>query len=482
MIFNDDSLQDIRFNGDVDKVITNGLTIVPPYLRGFVGDGSAYILLSSAIALAGDFEIRVVIKPTKAVGATDCIIFGNAANTMFFRIASNNKAQFNFGTYYEVTLTESFENNVSANLIVKRIGENLYIYKNGALVGTKFIGGTSRDLDMLIFKGGAPNVYWGVMTDFRVYDSTGTLTHQYLLNETEGTTAADNIGVIDGTVINPYVGVWAKTDIRESFVINPTITKLLLASDMHLDFWDEVEGEGGLTSAQRFDLFVEKANEEVPHIVVILADTNVNDITLPQGNDRMPATKAKLDNLTMPYKWVHGSHEFYNDEQWMSLLGYPKNYSFTVRDYAFIVIDTYGDYETINPNSGYGYKEVDQTWLAAELNKYTDKQGIFILAHYVNSSIDTLTRTLLLTHSNFKGIFFGHVHNETVWTIDDKPWIMCGHWSVVEGGSWDNDKPWSFRILELDDLGNAKTYIIRPAHEYPTSSQARTVVDVRAII
>jgi hypothetical protein len=52
----------------------------------------------------------------------------------------------------------------------------------------------------------------------------------------------------------------------------------------------------------------------------------------------------------------------------------------------------------------------------------------------------------------------------------------------VEGGSWDNDKPWSFRILELDDLGNAKTYIIRPAHEYPTSSQVRTIVDIRAII
>jgi hypothetical protein len=443
-----------------------------------VGNGSAHATLASDMTLVGDFEVRMVVKPITTDAA--CVLIGNNAESGNFRIAVNGNFQCVLaGNYYDTVLSDPIVSGVTINLIVKRIGNNLYIYKNKTLVGTKVVTGADTLINRLMYKGETSKGYCkGNICEIKFYDASGVLVHYYKCNESTGTTVVDSVGGNNGTIVNDYAGLHGKLKINHAFAMARQVSKILLGSDMHRNWWDAVEGEGGLTGAQRFDLFITSANAENVNLVGILGDTCNNDIGMPEV-DLMPTVFSELADLDSRYFMVHGSHETYNDEQWFNALGYAKNYSFCVGDYAFVCIDTWGDYTAIVPTIGYAYKEVDQTWLANEMDKYTDKKGIFLVAHFINSTTDTLTRALLQTYSNFKGAIFGHEHKESVIDVDGDLWMQCGHWSVTAGGVWDNAKPWAYRILEIDDLGIATTYIVRPAHEYPTSSQARMILDIR---
>jgi predicted phosphodiesterase len=161
--------------------------------------------------------------------------------------------------------------------------------------------------------------------------------------------------------------------------------------------------------------------------------------------------KAYFDNLTVPYYVVKGNHDG-NEPAFLSVFSYSSvNYSFNVQGYHFVVINSSQD--GVNLNSA------ELAWLDSDLTANADK-FCFVFGHIAQIGSgetydidDDDFETMIASHSNVIGLFWGHLHSS--YAVN----AVNGTYSCYDGrfgGSWGTY--YGYRVVEVYENSTVKTY------------------------
>lgn len=219
------------------------------------------------------------------------------------------------------------------------------------------------------------------------------------------------------------------------------------------------------------------AKEDIDAIFV-LGDLSIDDYSyrnLPENYCK----KFKEDcmaHFTHPTYVIPGNHDSYPNEMWKEVFGTDRQYSFKLKDTAFIMLDTFDDCPAYTA-SGSAYTGVDMDFLKTELEKYPTEQ-IFLCSHFfkVSQFPEELTQ-LLNANSRIVCLFDGHTHKNRVFaeleTIK-QPKINIGGYGYQgekrEDGKWyfdryDDDWAWGYEVLEWNEE-EAHVYHVKPERRY----------------
>ena len=219
------------------------------------------------------------------------------------------------------------------------------------------------------------------------------------------------------------------------------------------------------------------ANEPIDAILV-LGDLSIDDYSfrnLPE-NYCEKFKKDCISHWSYPTYVIPGNHDSYPNDIWKDVFGYDRQYSFKLKDAAFIMLDTFNDCPAYTA-SGSAYTGVDIDFLKAELEKYPTEQ-IFLCSHFfkVSEFSDELNE-LLNSNNRIVCLFDGHTHKNRVFTGLEKikqPKINIGGYGYQgekrEDGKWyfdryDDDWAWGYEVLEWNDT-EAHVYHVKPARRY----------------
>jgi len=163
-----------------------------------------------------------------------------------------------------------------------------------------------------------------------------------------------------------------------------------------------------------------------------------------------------LDFFSVPYFTLPGNHDHADSAVWKDAFGYADNYSMERGDIGFVLAntaDTRG--EQVCP---------DLLFLKASLDKYVDKQLVFVVLHipvvqwleaekkfflYCPETVD-----LLHKYPNVKAVFHGHDHFlDGVRYTGKLPHFFDAHL----GGNWGTDYR-GYRIVEVSSTNEVTTY------------------------
>ncbi len=212
--------------------------------------------------------------------------------------------------------------------------------------------------------------------------------------------------------------------------------------------------------------------------ILVLGDLSIDDYSyrnLPE-NYCKKFKEDCMDQLPFPYYVIPGNHDSYPNEIWKDIFGYDRQYSFKLKDAAFIMLDTFNDSPAYTA-SGSAYTGVDMDFLKKELEKYPTEQ-IFLCSHFfkVSQFPDELNE-LLNSNSRIVCLFDGHTHKNRVFTELEKipqPKINIGGYGYEgekrEDGKWYFDRyddawAWGYEVLEWNE-NEAHVYHVKPARRY----------------
>ena len=169
-----------------------------------------------------------------------------------------------------------------------------------------------------------------------------------------------------------------------------------------------------------------------------------------------------LDRLRCPSFVLAGNHDSYPDELWRDIFGCGRQYSVTVADQVFIMLDTFRACPASGA-SGAQYTPVDTDFLRGELEKYRGK-NIFLCSHFfrVGDESDAFKR-LVRESEDIICLFCGHTHHNGVIELGEeygnKQLFDIGgygyHGMVINGqysfGQFDPAWAWGYQILEISE-------------------------------
>ena len=261
--------------------------------------------------------------------------------------------------------------------------------------------------------------------------------------------------------------------------------RVILVSDFHLG--QEVK-KGNLSANLRVNKMVQCINEEnrkrTVDFVLVLGDLSQNSLTLRAStpkDDVKRAINSYLCNLDVPYFCLHGNHDVYTDELWNGVFNYPKNYSIECGDFAFIMVDNFGDDEnlvTSNENS-FGYSPINAKWLQDEINKVKTK-NIILCGHWFNEAAES-EEVKKLIKDNILCIFEGHIHDCINMTKFNLPCFRTGNFSMPPNYDYTKQNVgWGFRNLEIRDNKLITEHMLME-HQYEGLTQSYEVVNYKEI-
>ena len=262
-----------------------------------------------------------------------------------------------------------------------------------------------------------------------------------------------------------------KTEDRDSDVQKKVFRKgrkilhrLVVVSDTH---WkDSITSTGqhrlrkwanDIIYTERYDRLISFLNKE--------AETDGVDYFIFNGDtvtncpEYFPGIKQKFEQLKAPYYVVHGNHDHCNDEQWTELWGYKRNHTYTIGDYAVILLNSAGEKGA--------YQCADSVWLEEQLETHKDKKGIFVFCHIfqhdsgelIFASVDCpAVSDVMAVSENLKMAVYSHNHlQDSCFLLNHKgkqiKTFFTGHFS-----SW--GIPYlGYRVLEIYDDGGIATYM-----------------------
>ena len=261
--------------------------------------------------------------------------------------------------------------------------------------------------------------------------------------------------------------------------------RVILVSDFHLG--QEVK-KGNLSANLRVNKMIQCINDEnrkrTVDFVLVLGDLSQNSLTLRASTPRDDVKRAinsYLCNLDVPYYCIHGNHDVYNDKLWNDVFNYPKNYSIECGNFAFIMVDNFGDDEnliTSNENS-FGYSPINAKWLQDEINKVKTK-NIILCGHWFDESAES-EEVKKLIKDNILCIFEGHIHDCINMTKFGLPCFRTGNFSMAP--NYDYTKPnvgWGFRNLEIRDNKLITEHILID-HQYEGLTQNYEAVNYKEV-
>ncbi|MBY0536088.1 MAG: metallophosphoesterase [Chitinophagaceae bacterium] len=238
-------------------------------------------------------------------------------------------------------------------------------------------------------------------------------------------------------------GKWASADILKEEVK----LRFIVASDGHY-------GQPKTEYEQFFKEFVDAANSF--HSKNKVAFTVFNGDIIHDDPKHFDGAKMALDKLSTKYYVTQGNHDHAGPELWQSVWKMPLNYSFSEKEYGFILATSSDEKGT--------YTCPDLNFIKTELEKFSKKRQVFLFIH-INSAKQTANAVdcqplleLLKQHKNVKAVFNGHDHDmDDVKKSGDIPFIFDAH----IGGSWGTSYR-GFRVVELLQDGSVHTYMMNP--------------------
>ena len=179
----------------------------------------------------------------------------------------------------------------------------------------------------------------------------------------------------------------------------------------------------------------------------------------------LPKLQKVLEALEMPYYAVKGNHDMVTAATWNETWGYEENHSFSHQGCTFLLGTT--------SNEKGEYLCADLDWLRSELKAAAKKKAVFLFLHIsqlgiTRHGVDFPEVSGILHESeNLAAVFHGHDHDQDNVIFSDKlRFFFDGHM----GGSWGTNYR-GYRIVEMDEQDQIRTYQCNPSAFYVNSSQ-----------
>lgn len=183
----------------------------------------------------------------------------------------------------------------------------------------------------------------------------------------------------------------------------------------------------------------------------------INGDLLHDDAGYLPAVKARLNRLSMPYYVSHGNHDHVEESVWQQVLGQPWHYSFEKKKVSFLVLNT-------AEVSG-KYTCPDLAWTKKELERFASAPVVMVFMHitpfkWTDNGIDCPELiSLFEKHKNVKAVFHGHDHDQDgVKEYKGTPYFFDSHM----GGSWGTAYR-GYRVVEVLKDGSVVTYQMNPS-------------------
>ena len=172
--------------------------------------------------------------------------------------------------------------------------------------------------------------------------------------------------------------------------------------------------------------------------------------------------KPLSEELGIPIYVMGGNHDSYSNEVWREFSGLDRQYTVDDGDNVFIVCDVYDPADGNdakkdgNYANGSDYTGVNIAWLKSQLEKYKDRENVFIMSHYFDGGEFA---SLVKQYPNVVCLLDGHTHHQSSTRKlagTDKIIINTGTYSY---GSFEGDFGascscgnsgclWGFQIIE----------------------------------
>jgi hypothetical protein len=242
------------------------------------------------------------------------------------------------------------------------------------------------------------------------------------------------------------------------------------AADIKLRFAIASDGHYGQPET-RFDEqhgeMIDWLNQE--HLSRGLDFTVINGDLFHDDEKFLPAIKAKLDALRMPWHVSHGNHDKTSEENWTGIFSKPWHYSFERGDTGFITLNT------ASPGGDYICPDIE--WTKNALNHFADKKHVFVFMHitpfkWTKGGIDCPEVVELFNkQTNLTAVFHGHDHDmDDVKEANGKYYFfdshIAGNWGTAYRG---------YRVVELLHNGNVLTYQLNPSEKTTVNTKALKV-------
>lgn len=224
--------------------------------------------------------------------------------------------------------------------------------------------------------------------------------------------------------------------------------RFAVASDIH---WGEADTNYESHTRNFVSAFQDFNKKNSCDFLVLNGDLIHNDpIYLPEVQSALKDAHPKL-------YVTQGNHDRVSNDVWKQTWGQAVNSDFAIDNMAFIFGSTLG------PASALYMKGPDLDFLEQSLEKYKNKEHVFIFWHiYPHSSNDeprgSDVNVILQKYSNIRAVFNGHDHNEEgIRTIQQIPYMFDGRL----GGSWGSfDR--NFRVVEITK-SEIVSYLMTPS-------------------
>lgn len=252
--------------------------------------------------------------------------------------------------------------------------------------------------------------------------------------------------------------------------------RILFASDIHFDGNGDTESK--IDADTRANHLINRLNAENKKnkvdAVFFVGDIVQNDKNIPNGHDSLKEiVENYFSQLEMPYYCVHGSHDFYTETKWKSLFGYDKNYTISIGNTVFIMIDNYNDEVNIVSNSGFGYTKTNVEWFNNIVDNNRGKQ-IIVCSHYLDRSINSEIVNVMKNNNIF--YFEGHVHDDITVDLDGLKGYRTGNYSYPPNYDYTASEVVGRTFRELIIDGNdLKTKMIYLDYSIPQYTQLYSI-------
>lgn len=249
------------------------------------------------------------------------------------------------------------------------------------------------------------------------------------------------------------------------------MTRVLVCSDVHLCHFDW----HGRSSEDRMDNMIGQINaygEARPfEAVLCLGDCSldhwkwqVKGSWLAKGlSNTERFVKEYASRLKVPFYMIPGNHEQYGDALWQKFVGTPRQFSFTLGGYLFVMCDNYaGELDPDYHHDGV-YTPTDLAFVRSALAQ-NPGLPVILCTHNVDRDKEPAEfYEFLKEERRITVVLCGHEHRPYVYEYGEEAGNVCawynGHYADVAGKRDIRDMMWGFTDMVLTDEGVEMRYV-----------------------
>jgi hypothetical protein len=197
--------------------------------------------------------------------------------------------------------------------------------------------------------------------------------------------------------------------------------------------------------------------------------------------------KPLSKELNVPILLVAGNHDSYPNDMWLAFYGRDRQFVWEnpKNGDVFLMLDSYN---TANGNTALGgsgskWTGIDEVWIEEQLEKYKDRENVFLATHWFGREGDSGSaeeiaqlNSLIAKSPNVRAMFDGHSHDYKIHKLSSGRYIIndgaysydCIRDETLGKYNFDNlrlSNLWGFHILEVTDE-TVRSYQINTEHTY----------------